>query len=64
MKNAQPNVPAETEPEMWNCSLCETDMTTAMREAHESHPFHVRRLEMKKEEAGGPTVSWVYISKR
>lgn len=55
-KRARLNVPAETEPEMWNCSLCDTDMTPAMRQAHELHPFHVRRLEMKKREAGGPTV--------
>lgn len=55
-KDAQLNIPAETEPEMWNCSLCDTDMAPAMRQAHELHPFHVRRLEMKKREAGGPMV--------
>lgn len=58
-RNAQLNLPVEAEPEMWNCSLCDSDMTPAMRQAHESHPFHIRRMEMKKREAGGPMVQGV-----
>lgn len=49
-------ITAETQSEIWNCTICEIMMPPAIRKEHEANPTHVCKLEQNKLNESGQTV--------
>lgn len=49
-------ITAETQSEIWNCTICEIKMPPAIRKEHEANPTHIYKLEQNKQNESGQTV--------